>query len=94
MLPHRSVLHHRAALLTGCYAQRVGVNGVFWPNAGKGLSPDHTTIAEILKSVGYSTAAIGKWHLGDLPEFLPTNQGFDSYYGIPYSNDMFPGNLT
>lgn len=80
----------RAALLTGCYPYRVGVRGVFFPNRGNGLSPDETTLAEVLKSVGYATAAVGKWHLGDEPRFLPTNQGFDSYYGIPYSNDMYP----
>lgn len=80
----------RAALLTGCYPQRVGVKGVFFPNTGRqGLDPEYVTIAEVLKDTGYATAAIGKWHLGDLPEFLPTNQGFDSYYGIPYSNDMY-----
>jgi arylsulfatase A len=81
----------RAALLTGCYPHRVGVPSVFFPNRGhQGLAPDHVTIPEILKTVGYATKAIGKWHLGDELEFLPTNQGFDSYYGIPYSNDMFP----
>ncbi|MEN8661154.1 MAG: sulfatase [Lentimonas sp.] len=81
----------RAALLTGCYPNRVGVPGVFFPNRGHhGLSPEHVTIAEVLKTVGYRTKAVGKWHLGDELEFLPTNQGFDSYYGIPYSNDMFP----
>ena len=81
----------RAALLTGCHPERVGVQGVFFPNRGKkGLDPKHVTIAEMLKTVGYKTAAIGKWHLGDHKEFLPTNQGFDSYYGIPYSNDMSP----
>ena len=81
----------RAALLTGCYPDRVGVPWVFFPNRGhEGLNPEHVTIAEVLKSVGYSTKAIGKWHLGDHKEFLPTNQGFDTYYGIPYSNDMYP----
>ena len=81
----------RAALLTGRYPKRVGVPGVFFPNRGhQGLDPKHQTIAEVLKSVGYATKAVGKWHLGDEVEFLPTNQGFDSYYGIPYSNDMFP----
>lgn len=80
----------RASLLTGCYPQRVGVNGVFFPNTEGGLDPKHITIAEILKTNGYATAAVGKWHLGDKPQFLPTNQGFDSYYGIPYSNDMYP----
>ena len=81
----------RAALMTGCYPRRVGVPGVFFPNRGShGLSPEHFTIAELLKSVGYKTLAAGKWHLGDEPQFLPTNQGFDSYYGVPYSNDMYP----
>ena len=81
----------RAALLTGCHPERVGVKGVFFPNRGKqGLDPKHVTIAEMLKEVGYKTAAVGKWHLGDHVDFLPTNQGFDSYYGIPYSNDMSP----
>ena len=81
----------RAALLTGRYPTHVGVPGVFFPNRGhKGLSPEHQTIAEVLKTVGYATKAVGKWHLGDHKEFLPTNQGFDSYYGIPYSNDMTP----
>ena len=81
----------RAALLTGCYPKRVGVPGVFFPNRGsRGLDPRHFTIAELLKSVGYKTLAAGKWHLGDEPKFLPTNQGFDTYYGVPYSNDMYP----
>jgi arylsulfatase A-like enzyme len=81
----------RAALMTGCYPNRVGVDGVLFPNGGHaGLDPKHVTIAETLKTVGYATAAVGKWHLGDELEFLPTNQGFDSYYGIPYSNDMYP----
>ena len=80
----------RASLLTGCYHRRVGVGGVFWPNRDHGLDPKHVTIAEVLKTVGYKTKAVGKWHLGDEKRFLPTNQGFDSYYGIPYSNDMSP----
>ncbi len=81
----------RAALLTGSYPQRVGVHGALFPNWKKeGLDPRHETIAEVLKGKGYSTGMVGKWHLGDEKEFLPTNQGFDSYYGIPYSNDMFP----
>jgi arylsulfatase A-like enzyme len=75
--------------MTGCYCARVGVTGVFFPNRShKGLSPDEITVAEVLKSKGYATACIGKWHLGDDPPFLPTRQGFDSYLGIPYSNDM------
>ena len=80
----------RAALLTGCYPQRVGVPGVISAGANQGLNPKHTTLAEVLKTVGYATAAVGKWHLGDQAKFLPTNQGFDSFFGIPYSNDMYP----
>ena len=83
----------RGALLTGCYPQRIGFGSFddFWvlfPGDGIGLNPDETTIAGALKDVGYSTKIIGKWHCGDQPEFLPTNHGFDSYYGLPYSNDM------
>lgn len=78
----------RAQLLTGCYAPRVSVPGVFFPAGPKGLNPDEKTVAEYLKEQGYATACVGKWHLGDQPEFLPTRQGFDSYFGIPYSNDM------
>jgi arylsulfatase A len=78
----------RAQLLTGCYGLRVGVPGVYFPASPNGLNPAEVTIAERLKPLGYATACIGKWHLGDQPEFLPTRQGFDRYYGIPYSNDM------
>jgi arylsulfatase A-like enzyme len=78
----------RAALMTGCYPERVGRLGVLFPRDTKGLNPDETTIAEVLKAQGYATACIGKWHLGHKKPFLPTNQGFDLYFGIPYSNDM------
>ena len=78
----------RAQLLTGCYAPRVSVPGVFFPAGPKGLNPKERTVAEYLKELGYATMCIGKWHLGDQPDFLPTNQGFDHYFGIPYSNDM------
>lgn len=78
----------RAALMTGCYPTRVGVPVVLWPMSPDGLSPEEVTIAEMVKEQGYATACIGKWHLGDQAQFLPTNQGFDSYFGIPFSNDM------
>ena len=78
----------RAALLTGCYPPRVGITKVLFPRDNIGLNPEERTIADILKGRGYATACIGKWHLGHLPEFLPTSNGFDSYLGIPYSNDM------
>src|SRR3954467_13824776 len=81
----------RAALMTGCYPKRVlPIPGVLFPASAVGLNPAETTIAEILHDAGYATACIGKWHLGDQPAFLPTRQGFDYYYGIPYSNDMGP----
>jgi arylsulfatase A len=85
----------RAALMTGCYAHRVNMHvntsgdfGVLLVGEGRGLHPDEVTIAELLKPRGYATACIGKWHLGDQPPFLPTRQGFDDYFGIPFSNDM------
>lgn len=91
----------RAALLTGCYPRRVSMHvnadpkplmsvgrQVLFPASHKGLNPSEVTIAELLKGQGYATACIGKWHLGDQLPFLPTRQGFDYYYGIPYSNDM------
>lgn len=78
----------RAALLTGCYPPRVGITRVLFPRDNIGLNPKELTIADILRERGYATACIGKWHLGHLPEFLPTSNGFDSYFGIPYSNDM------
>lgn len=78
----------RAALLTGCYPTRVGIPGVLFPRHRVGLHPDEITIAELLKEKGYATACFGKWHLGHKPKFLPTRQGFDTYFGIPYSNDM------
>lgn len=84
----------RAALMTGCYPCRVDMHVsdtgglVLQPVAAKGLNPAETTLAEVMKSAGYATTMIGKWHLGDQPEFLPTRQGFDSYLGIPYSDDM------
>ena len=84
----------RASLMTGCYAQRIGLHKtardghVLRPVSPYGIHPDETTIAELLRSRGYATAIIGKWHLGDQPAFLPTRHGFDSFLGIPYSDDM------
>ena len=79
----------RAALLTGCYPKRVGMHQhVLFPSSNKGLNPEEYTIGDHLKKQGYATAAFGKWHLGHHPETLPQNNGFDIYYGIPYSNDM------
>ncbi|MEM1157330.1 MAG: sulfatase [Verrucomicrobiota bacterium] len=78
----------RAGLLTGRYPRRAGVPGVYFPRSKDGLNPAEITIAEVLKEQGFATAMIGKWHLGHLPQFLPTEQGFDSFFGIPYSNDM------
>lgn len=79
----------RAALLTGKYPIRVGLHKkVIFPYSKNGLSPKEVTLAEMLKGVGYHTGIIGKWHLGHLPEYMPTRQGFDYYYGVPYSNDM------
>jgi arylsulfatase A-like enzyme len=84
----------RASIMTGCYAQRVGMHTnprdglVLRPISPYGLHPDEVTLAEVLKSRGYATAIIGKWHLGDQPEFLPTRQGFDTFFGVPYSDDM------
>ena len=78
----------RAQMMTGCYGARISVPGVYFPGQSVGLNPSEVTVAERLKEKGYATQMVGKWHLGDQPEFLPTRQGFDHYYGIPYSNDM------
>src|SRR6476619_5189879 len=78
----------RAQILTGCYGARVSVPGVYSPAGPQGLNPKEFTTAERLKELGYATQCVGKWHLGDQPGFLPTKQGFDHYFGIPYSNDM------
>ena len=81
----------RAALMTGCYAKRaLPIPHVLFPADAVGLSPKEITVAEVLKGAGYATAIIGKWHLGDQPEFLPNAQGFDLHFGLPYSNDMGP----
>lgn len=84
----------RAALMTGCYPRRINLHvsgsggAVLRPVDSRGLNPEEETLATVLKRAGYATACIGKWHLGDQPEFLPTRHGFDEYFGIPYSEDM------
>ena len=84
----------RMALLTGCYPNRVGIQGALGPAATHGIHADEMTIAELLKRRGYATAIYGKWHLGHHPQFLPTRHGFDEYFGLPYSNDMWPKHPT
>src|SRR5262249_41640473 len=80
----------RVALLTGCYPNRLGLNGALSPHSKVGLSSNEMTLAELVKERGYATAIFGKWHLGDAPQFLPTRHGFDEYFGLLYSNDMWP----
>ena len=80
----------RAALLTGCYSNRVGIQGALNHTAQYGINADEMTIAEVLKQRGYATAIYGKWHLGHQKPFLPLQHGFDEYFGLPYSNDMWP----
>jgi len=84
----------RAALLTGCYPERVGILGALGPASKVGISDSEATIASVLKGAGYATAIYGKWHLGDSPQFLPTRHGFDEWFGLPYSNDMWPKHPT
>lgn len=78
----------RAQMMTGCYAKRVSLPDVIFPSAPIGLSAAERTVGDLLKARGHATTCIGKWHLGDQPEFLPTRHGFDHYLGLPYSNDM------
>ena len=80
----------RAGLLTGCYPNRIGITGALSHRSVVGISDDEETIAEVLKKKGYATAIFGKWHLGFQKQFLPVNHGFDEFYGIPYSHDMWP----
>jgi arylsulfatase len=84
----------RAALLTGRYPNRVGILGALGPGSKNGIAAHERTLADLLKTRGYATACIGKWHLGHLPQFLPTRHGFDEYFGLPYSNDMWPRHPT
>jgi arylsulfatase len=78
----------RAGLLTGCYPNRIGFSGALSPQARTGIHPDEETIAEMLKKKGYACGMVGKWHLGCVHPFLPLQNGFDEYLGLPYSNDM------
>lgn len=80
----------RAGLLTGCYPNRIGFSGALFPNSPIGINSSEVTLAELVKQKGYSTGMVGKWHLGDSREFLPLQHGFDEYFGLPYSNDMWP----
>ncbi|MFN5271839.1 MAG: sulfatase, partial [Planctomycetota bacterium] len=80
----------RASLLTGCYANRIGIHGALGPAAKNGIHDDEVLLSEMLKSKGYNTCAVGKWHLGHHQKFLPLQHGFDRYLGLPYSNDMWP----
>jgi arylsulfatase A-like enzyme len=80
----------RAALMTGCYPNRVGILGALGPLSPIGISDHELTMGQMFKSRGYATMIVGKWHLGAQPQFLPTRHGFDHWYGLPYSNDMFP----
>jgi len=80
----------RAALLTGCYPNRIGIHGALGPRSKVGISDGELTLAQLMKQRGYATAIFGKWHLGDSPQFLPLHHGFDQYFGLPYSNDMWP----
>ena len=80
----------RASILTGSYPNRIGISGALGPNSKIGINPNEFLMSEMFKQQGYNTAIYGKWHLGDNPKFLPTNHGFDDFYGILYSNDMWP----
>jgi arylsulfatase A len=81
----------RCGLLTGCYPNRLGINGALLPKSKIGISDNEMTLAQILKKQGYATGMLGKWHLGDALQFMPLRHGFDSYFGLPYSTDMWPG---
>jgi len=84
----------RAALLTGCYPNRIGILGALSPASQIGIHDDEMTLGELVKQKGYATAVFGKWHLGHHPQFLPLRHGFDEYFGMPYSNDMWPYHPT
>ncbi len=93
-VPQAVCTSSRAGLMTGCYPNRVGLVGALWPHDRIGISDQELTLGNLLKTRGYATSIIGKWHLGHHPQFLPTRHGFDEYFGIPYSNDMVPRDAT
>ena len=80
----------RASIISGCYHRRIGISGAFGPKANRGINANEMTIAELVKQKSYATACFGKWHLGHHEKFLPLQHGFDEYFGLPYSNDMWP----
>src|ERR1051325_3432810 len=84
----------RCGLLTGCYPNRLGIHGALGPRSKVGITDNEMTLAQLVKQKGYATAIFGKWHLGHHPQFLPTRHGFDEYFGLPYSNDMWPKHPT
>lgn len=84
----------RAALLSGCYPNRVGILGALGPNSKNGIKDAENLLPEYLKALGYTTAVFGKWHLGDSAQYSPLRHGFDTYFGLPYSNDMWPNHPT
>jgi arylsulfatase A len=84
----------RSSLLTGCYANRIGIHGALGPNSRTGIADTEVTLGEMCRSQGYATGIVGKWHLGHHPQFLPTRHGFDRFFGLPYSNDMWPAHPT
>jgi arylsulfatase len=88
--PRQFAAHQGQGLLTGCYPNRIGLHGALFPSSVIALNNDEETIAELLKQKGYATGMAGKWHLGQKEPFLPLQNGFDEYFGLPYSNDMWP----
>lgn len=90
LVPSSVCSSSRASLLTGCYNRRIGISGAFSPKSDRGIHADEVTLAELCQQKGYATACFGKWHLGHHPKFLPLQHGFDEYFGLPYSNDMWP----
>lgn len=93
-VPQPACSASRAGLLTGCYPNRIGIHGALGPSAMHGIADTEMTLAELVKQQGYATGMAGKWHLGTPKQFLPLQHGFDEYFGLPYSNDMWPYQFT